>query len=210
MDAANGKPVKATIHYCPARDNPHVKDCPDAPFLDDRLPYGTVFQTDRDGRFRAAVLPGRGPPRRAGPRARFPENPAARPGSGRLEFLHLRNTSYLERFIARVPADRPARGQGPGHPGYPTGTRAGPSTSASTDADGRPVAGARVVQPPARLDRHAIASPAGRRAGFQPRQPRPRGGDLFVPGGNARSAGWSSSRATSPIPSGSSCSRPAR
>ena len=107
-DAANGKPVKATIHYCPARDNPHAKDCPDAPFLDDRLPYGSVLETDRDGRFRAAVLPGRG---LISVQAREPGFLKTRPldQGAALEFLHLRNTSYLNvSSHAFRPIDPPA------------------------------------------------------------------------------------------------------
>jgi hypothetical protein len=58
--ASNGKPVKAIIYYYPARDNPHVKECPDAPFLTARPPGNLLIETDGDGRFRTAVVPGRG------------------------------------------------------------------------------------------------------------------------------------------------------
>jgi RNA polymerase sigma factor (sigma-70 family) len=60
MNQANGRAVKAVVLYFPFRDNPHLKDYPDAPFYDFALFNETEFRTDEDGHFRLAVLPGGG------------------------------------------------------------------------------------------------------------------------------------------------------
>ncbi len=57
---ATGEPVKAVVVYYPFRDNPNVKDCPDASFLNNNLSDEAEYPTDASGRFRAAVLPGGG------------------------------------------------------------------------------------------------------------------------------------------------------
>jgi hypothetical protein len=57
---ANGKPVKAVVVYFPFRDNPGVKDCPDASFLDNNVSDEVEFPTDDRGHFRAVALPGEG------------------------------------------------------------------------------------------------------------------------------------------------------
>ena len=146
-DAANGKPVKATIHYCPARDNPHVKDCPDAPFLNDRLPMGAVGDRSRRPLPRRRT-PRPGPSRRAVPRARLPENAGRSTRSGPRVPPPVK-TSLPERFISGLPADRPARGQGPGHPGDPARARTDPAHP--HHRPGGPAGGGGTrLQPPAR------------------------------------------------------------
>ncbi len=57
---ASGKPVKAVVTYFPFRDNPDVKDCPDASFLNNNVSDEVEFPTDAQGRFRAVALPGGG------------------------------------------------------------------------------------------------------------------------------------------------------
>ena len=59
-DASSGKPVKAIVMYYPFRDNPNVKECPDASFLNNNLSDEVEFATDASGRFRAVALPGGG------------------------------------------------------------------------------------------------------------------------------------------------------
>jgi len=59
-NSATGKPVKAVVVYYPFRDNPHVKECPDASFLNNNVSDEAEFPTDADGRFRAVALPGGG------------------------------------------------------------------------------------------------------------------------------------------------------
>ena len=60
IDRQTGKPVLAALGYYPLVDNPHVKDYPDAQFLERSMPHLPVIATDADGRFRAAVPPGKG------------------------------------------------------------------------------------------------------------------------------------------------------
>ncbi len=55
-----GRPVKAVVQYYPFRDNPHVKECPDASFLNNNVSDEASFPTDGSGHFRAAALPGGG------------------------------------------------------------------------------------------------------------------------------------------------------
>jgi len=56
----DGRPVKAVVQYHPFRDNPHLKECPDASILDVRTGVQAEFPTDADGHFRALALPGGG------------------------------------------------------------------------------------------------------------------------------------------------------
>ena len=42
------------------RDNPYLKECPDATFSDNDGSNDSEFRTDADGRFRALALPGGG------------------------------------------------------------------------------------------------------------------------------------------------------
>ncbi len=60
VNKSTGKPVKAVVTYYPFRDNPHVKECPDASFLNNHLGDEVEFRTDAQGRFRAVGLPGGG------------------------------------------------------------------------------------------------------------------------------------------------------
>ena len=138
MDAATASRSRPSILYYPPRDNPHVKDYPDALFLDDRLPHGSLFPTDRDGRFRAAVLPGRG---LLTVQAREPgyltagRSTRKRPASS----FTSTSTSYLN--VSSTPSCRStARGQGPGRPRHRPG-RGRTQHIRITDADGRPVPG---------------------------------------------------------------------
>ena len=57
---ANGRPVRAVVQYYPFRDNPHLKEYPDASFFDNALVDEAEFRTDENGHFRAVVLPGGG------------------------------------------------------------------------------------------------------------------------------------------------------
>ncbi|MFI5456245.1 MAG: sigma-70 family RNA polymerase sigma factor [Isosphaerales bacterium] len=59
-DRANGRPVKAIVQYYPFRDNPHLKECPDASFLDNNVSNETGFPTDASGRFHVVALSGGG------------------------------------------------------------------------------------------------------------------------------------------------------
>ncbi|MHB1561005.1 MAG: sigma factor-like helix-turn-helix DNA-binding protein [Isosphaeraceae bacterium] len=60
VNKATGKAVKAVVTYYPYRDNPHIKECPDASFLNNHLGDEVEFPTDAQGRFRAVGLPGGG------------------------------------------------------------------------------------------------------------------------------------------------------
>ena len=51
---ADGRPVRAIVQYYPMRDNPHIKECPDASFLDNNVSDEAEFPTDANGRFRAS------------------------------------------------------------------------------------------------------------------------------------------------------------
>jgi RNA polymerase sigma factor (sigma-70 family) len=57
---ATGQPVKAVVVYYPFSDNMNLKDCADASFLNNNVSDEAEYPTDASGRFRAAVLPGRG------------------------------------------------------------------------------------------------------------------------------------------------------
>ena len=60
QNQADGRPVSAIVQYYPLRDNPHLKDCPDASFFDKNLSDDGEFPTDADGKFRVVALPGEG------------------------------------------------------------------------------------------------------------------------------------------------------
>ncbi len=60
VNRADGRPVKAVVQYYPLRDNPHLKECPDAAFLNNNISDEPDFPTDAEGRFRALALPGGG------------------------------------------------------------------------------------------------------------------------------------------------------
>jgi hypothetical protein len=57
---ATGRPVRAVVQYYPFRDNPHLREYPDASFFDNALHDEAEFRTDENGHFRAFVLPGGG------------------------------------------------------------------------------------------------------------------------------------------------------
>jgi RNA polymerase sigma factor (sigma-70 family) len=59
-DASTGRPVKAIVAYHPSRDNPHIKDVPDASFLSSDISDDAAIRTDAEGRYRTVVLAGRG------------------------------------------------------------------------------------------------------------------------------------------------------
>ena len=56
----DGRPVRAIIQYYPLRDNPQLKECADASFLDNNVSDEDEFSTDANGKFRAVALPGGG------------------------------------------------------------------------------------------------------------------------------------------------------
>jgi RNA polymerase sigma factor (sigma-70 family) len=60
VDRATGKPVQATVEYCPFADNPHLREYVGASFLDHVGGDEPEFPTDEQGRFRAVALAGRG------------------------------------------------------------------------------------------------------------------------------------------------------
>ena len=140
--ASNGKPVKATIYYYPARDNPNVKECPDAPFLQARRPGNLLIETDGDGRFRTAVVPGRGiivvQANAAGYLVVDPVDAKVAQ-----EFLYLLDSPQTLISQALLPIDVPADKSLT----LPESRlRQGPVQHIRLiDADGRPVAGARVA-----------------------------------------------------------------
>ncbi len=59
-DATSGKPAGAAVVYYPFRDNPRLRECPDATVLNNNPSDEVDFPTDANGRFRAAALPGEG------------------------------------------------------------------------------------------------------------------------------------------------------
>ncbi len=60
QNQSDGRPVSAIVRYYPLRDNPQLKDCPDASFFDKNLSDDGEFPTDAAGKFRAVALPGEG------------------------------------------------------------------------------------------------------------------------------------------------------
>jgi RNA polymerase sigma factor (sigma-70 family) len=60
IDKSSGRPVKAIVHYVAFRDNPHVKDYPDATIYHGPGLFDPEYRTAADGRFRAVALPGGG------------------------------------------------------------------------------------------------------------------------------------------------------
>jgi RNA polymerase sigma factor (sigma-70 family) len=56
----DGRPVQAVVRYFPLRDNPGLKDCPEASFLAKFPGNDPEFVSDADGRFRAIALPNGG------------------------------------------------------------------------------------------------------------------------------------------------------
>jgi RNA polymerase sigma factor (sigma-70 family) len=61
IDRTSGRPVRAIVQYLTFRDNPHVRDYPEAALFRGITGSGEVaYRTDADGRFRAVALPGGG------------------------------------------------------------------------------------------------------------------------------------------------------
>ena len=61
INRSSGRPAKAIVHYLAFRDNPHLKDYPEASIFKGITGSGEAeYRTDADGRFRAVALPGGG------------------------------------------------------------------------------------------------------------------------------------------------------
>ena len=115
MNRATGKPVKAVVTYYPFRDNPGVKECPDASFLNNNVSDEVEFPTDAQGHFRAVALPGRGHPRRLGQGTGLRQRQAARLEDGRQRPAY-RRLQLLHVSLPCARADRCARRQDPCRP----------------------------------------------------------------------------------------------
>ncbi len=105
---ATGKPVKAVVVYFPFRDNPGVKDCPDAAFLNNNVSDEVEFPTDAQGHFRAVALPGGGI---LAVQVKEPGYVTARPLDSKTagNVLHAADFSYyMYPYHALVPIDAPA------------------------------------------------------------------------------------------------------
>ena len=59
-DSVTGRPVKGEIRYGAASDNPHIGEAPGLRGIPTNGDMTTATSTDDDGRYRIAVLPGRG------------------------------------------------------------------------------------------------------------------------------------------------------
>ena len=143
MNRATGKPVKAVVIYYPFRDNPGVKDCPDAAFLNNNVSDEPEFPTDARGRFRAVALPGGG----------ILAVEVKEPGyvnATRLDaktagnVLHIADFNYYQSpYQAMLPIDAPA-GKNLVVPDIAL-TPGRTQHIQITDPDGRPVSGAAVL-----------------------------------------------------------------
>jgi RNA polymerase sigma factor (sigma-70 family) len=60
VDKSDGKPVRASVRYFAHRDNPHLKELPDATFDYERGGQDGSVDTDELGHFRIVALPGDG------------------------------------------------------------------------------------------------------------------------------------------------------
>ena len=131
--------------YYPVRDNPHLKECPDATFLNNHIGDEPEFATDAQGRFRAIALPG---PGLLTVRASEPGYTAAQPLATDVagNVLYAANFQFeMRKYHALVPIN----------PGK-EGTTVVPDiviTAGKTQRirvvgqDGRPIAGTRVFGP---------------------------------------------------------------
>jgi RNA polymerase sigma factor (sigma-70 family) len=140
---ANGKPVKAVVTYYPFRDNPSVKDCPDASFLNNHLSDEAEFPTDAQGRFRAVALPGGGV---LAVQASEPGYLTAKPLASKVagNVLHAADFNvYMYPYHVVVPIDAPA-----GRTLVLPDITLAPGRTQHikiTGPDGRPVAGAGIL-----------------------------------------------------------------
>jgi hypothetical protein len=109
---ADGRPARAVVQYYPFRDNPHLKEYPDASFFDNALFDEAESRTDADGRFRAVVLPGGGILAVRSRDARYlTAKPLARSVAGNV--LGVGNfASHMDGYQALVPIDVPTHPQG--------------------------------------------------------------------------------------------------
>ena len=171
---ATGRPVRATVRYYPFRDNPHLKEYPDASFFDNGLQDESEFRTDDDGHFRAVVLPDGGI---LAVRTSTSPNITAEPldqGSRQCPVdLRLRGRDGI---LSSPGADRSAIRKNPCTRRYQAWFRGSASSVQIVGPDGRPVAGSRAVSiqiQPVRLRRDR----AGQRDDLHPSQsgesPRP-------------------------------------
>jgi RNA polymerase sigma factor (sigma-70 family) len=138
-DRATGRPVVAVLSYYAGSDNPHVKDYPRALFLENSAPHLPVIATDAEGRFRAAVPPGRG---LLAVTAAEPRYVAAPPLDERTTGRIINPLGFQSTFTphhAFVPIEAPDQGTLV----LPAITLASGRTQRVqiVDADGRPVAG---------------------------------------------------------------------
>ena len=143
VNRATGKPVRAVVVYYPFRDNPGVKDCPDAAFLNNNVSDEPEFPTDARGHFRAVALPG------GGILAVVAKEPGYVNGT-RLDaktagnVLHIADFNYYQApYQAMLSIDAPA-GKNLVVPDI-TLAPGRPQHIRLTDPDGRPVSGSAVL-----------------------------------------------------------------
>jgi hypothetical protein len=103
-DAVSGKPVKANVVYYPFRNNPLLKDCPDASVLNNNPSDEVEFPTDENGGFRAIGLPGKG---LLIVTASEPGYQDARPIDPKLAENTYNRPGLVYRFQASLPIDTP-------------------------------------------------------------------------------------------------------
>ena len=143
VNRATGKPVKAVVTYYPFRDNPNVKDAPDASFLDNNLSDEVEFPTDARGHFRAVALPGGGI---LAVQVKEPGYVTARPLDSKQagNVLHAADFNYyMYQYHAFAAIDAPA-GETLAIPDIAL-TPGRTQHIQIVDPDGRPLPGARIV-----------------------------------------------------------------
>ncbi len=118
INRSSGRPVKAIVQYLAFRDNPHVKDYPEAAIFKGITGSSELqYPTDADGRFRAVAPPGGGI---LVVRSLEPGYLTAKPltpeAAGNV--LDPPNFAYPAGPVPGPGADQPARERGRGHPRY--------------------------------------------------------------------------------------------